>query len=161
MNTMEAILARASYRGLYLKEPVPRADLETILQAGLSAPSGCNRQTTSLIGVDDPELLRRLFGVLGHCVGDTAPAMVCVLAKRLIAYRDRSFWVQDYSAAIQNMLLAAVELGYASCWVEGYVTDADQLGRQMADILGVPEDTELVCYLPVGRAAEPVKRAVK
>ena len=56
--------------------------------------------------------------------------------------------VQDYSAAIENMLLAIQALGYASCWIEGHVTDVDQIGRQMADILGVPENMELVCFLP-------------
>jgi nitroreductase len=87
--------------------------------------------------------------------------MVCVLSRRIVAYRDRCFSVQDYAAAIENMLLAIVGLGYESCWVEGHITDADRLGRQMADALGVPAEYELVCYLPVGRAAEGVKRAMK
>ena len=158
MNTLETIMARTSYRGRYLDAAVPRADLEQILEAGLSAPSGCNRQTTSLIAVDDPAILRSLLAILGSGVGSTAPAMVCVLTQRLVAYRNRSFYIQDYAAAIQNMLLAIVALGYESCWVEGYVTDQDQLGRKMADILGVPADYELVCYLPVGRAEEPTRR---
>ena len=65
--------------------------------------------------------------------------------------------MQDYSAAIENMLLAIVALGYQSCWVEGYVTDADNKGYQMAQVLGVPDDYEIVCYLPVGVAeTEPV-----
>ena len=87
--------------------------------------------------------------------------MICVLTRRIVAYDDRSYFVQDYAAAIQNMLLAAVALGYQSCWVEGYVTGADRLGRVMADLLGVPSEYELVCYLPVGIAAEPVRRVRK
>lgn len=59
------------------------------------------------------------------------------------------------------MLLACVELGYQSCWVEGYVKDTDNNGRKMADILGVPEDYELVCYLPIGIADEPLKYVSK
>ena len=78
--------------------------------------------------------------------------MICVLTRRIIAYRDRCFAVQDYSAAIENMLLAIVALGYQSCWYEGHVTDLDRIGDQMARILGVPEDYELVCVLPVGVA---------
>jgi nitroreductase len=89
-------------------------------------------------------------------VGCTAPAMICVLTQRIFAYRDRCFHVQDYSAAIENMLLAAVALGYQSCWFEGHITDEDRIGRKMADLLGVPEDYELVCFLPVGVAeSEP------
>ena len=87
--------------------------------------------------------------------------MICVLAERIIAYRDRCFATQDYSAAIENMLLAITALGYESVWVEGHITDVDRLGRQMADILGVPQDMELVCFLPVGKAAEAVKAPVK
>ena len=156
MEMMKTILSRRSYRGKYLPDAVPHEHLQLILEAGLAAPSGCNKQTTSLVAVDDPELLARLHAVIDPPIGETAPAMICVLTERIIAYRDRCFAVQDYAAAIENMLLAIEALGYASCWVEGHITDADQIGRKMADILGVPENMELVCFLPVGRAAENV-----
>lgn len=161
MDAITTIFERASYRGAYEATPVPRSDLETILRAGLAAPSGCNKQTTSLIAVDDPALVAKLFGAIGHSVGDTAPALVCVLTRRIIAYRDRTYFREDFAAAIENMLLAAVALGYQSCWVQGHVTDADQLGRKMADILGVPEEYELVAYLPVGTAKDAPRRAAK
>ena len=149
---LELIARRASYRGKYLPDPVPREHLTAILQAGLDAPSGCNKQTTSLIAVDDPEMLAKLHAVIDPPIGATAPAMICVLTERIIAYRDRCFATQDYAAAIQNMLLAITALGYESVWVEGHITDVDRIGRKMADILGVPENLELVCFLPVGIA---------
>ena len=154
MTTMEAIRARRSYRGKYLSTPVPREHLKQILEAGWHAPSGCNKQTTAFIAIDDPEMLAKLHGVIDPPLGETAPAMICVLTRRIIAYRDRTFYIQDYSAAIENMLLAITDLGYASCWVEGHVTGTDRIGDQMAKILGVPEEYELVCYLPVGVPAE-------
>jgi len=154
---MNTLMNRHSYRGKYLPDAVPRADLEQILKAGLAAPSGCNKQTTSLIAVDDPDVLARLHAVIDPPIGETAPAMICVLTRRIIAYRDRSFYVQDYAAAIENMLLAIKALGYESCWIEGHITDVDRIGRKMADILGVPEEYELVCFLPVGKAAQAVK----
>ena len=157
MNMLDLISARHSYRGKYLPTPVPREHLTAILQAGLDAPSGCNKQTTSLIAVDDPEVLAKLRAVIDPPVAETAPAYICVLTRRIIAYRDRCFSVQDYSAAIQNMLLAIVALGYESCWYEGHITDTDRIGEKMARILGVPEEYELVCLLPVGVAADPVK----
>ena len=154
MNTLETMAARHSYRGAYLDTPVPREDLLKILKAGCDAPSGCNKQTTSFIAVDDPELMGKLFSVIKKGLGKTAPAMICVLTRKIIAYRDRTFYIQDYSAAIENMLLAITDLGYASCWVEGHVTGTDRIGDQMAKMLGVPEEYELVCYLPVGVPAE-------
>ena len=157
MNMLDVIASRRSYRGKYLPTPVPREHLTAIMQAGLDAPSGCNKQTTSIIAVDDPEILAQLRAQIDPPVAETAPAWICVLTQRIIAYRDRCFAVQDYSAAIENMLLAIVALGYQSCWYEGHITDADRIGDKMARILGVPEDYELVCLLPVGVAADPVK----
>ncbi len=157
MDAIEAIMNRHSYRGKYRPDPVPRADLVTILNAGLAAPSGCNKQTVSLIAVDDPALLQRLREVIDPPVGETAPAMICVLTERIVAYRDRCFSVQDYGAAIENMLLAITALGYQSCWYEGHITDEDRIGQRMARILGVPENYELICVLPVGVAvSEPI-----
>ena len=156
MNTLDTIAARHSYRGLYLNTPVPREHLLKILEAGCAAPSGCNKQTTSFIVVDDPELIAKLFTVIRKGLGKTAPAMICVLTQKIIAYCDRTLYIQDYSAAIQNMLLAIEDLGYASCWVEGHVTGTERIGDQMAKMLDVPENYELICYLPVGIPAEEI-----
>jgi len=161
MDTLDAIRNRTRYRGTYRSTPVPREHLRLLLAAGLAAPSGCNKQTTSLIAVDDPELIGRLIALTRSRLGQTAPAVIFVLARKTIATRDRTFYMQDYAAAIQNILLAAVSLGYESCWVEGQVTDTDRIGRRMADVLNVPQDYELVCYLPIGVADEPVKRPDK
>lgn len=158
MSAINIIGSRRSYRGKYKPLPIPREDLITIMKAGLDAPSGCNKQTTSLIAVDDPIVLKKLQSVIDPPVGETAPAAICVLTRRINAYRDKCFAVQDYSAAIENMLLAAVELGYQSCWYEGHITDDDNIGCKMAQILNVPDEYELVCFLPIGIAKEePIK----
>lgn len=157
MNILEQIKNRSSYRGRYQPTPVPREDLVKIMEAGLAAPSGCNKQTTSLIAVDDPQVLDRLKGVIDPPVASSAPAAICVLTREIAAYRDRCFHVQDYSAAIENMLLAICALGYESCWYEGHITDEDRIGRKMADILGVPREYELVCFLPIGKAARELR----
>lgn len=157
MSVIDIIGRRHSYRGKYKPVPVPREDLIKIMKAGLEAPSGCNMQTTSLIAVDETEVLKRLNSVIDPPVGETAPAMICVLTQRTNAYRDKCFAVQDYSAAIENMLLAIFELGYQSCWFEGHITDDDKIGCKMAKILNVPDTYELVCFLPVGIAeTEPI-----
>ncbi|MBR1816329.1 MAG: nitroreductase family protein [Lachnospiraceae bacterium] len=132
MNVIEAIQSRHSYRGEYKSTPVPRQDLITIMQAGLSAPSGCNKQTTSLIAVDDSEILERIHAVITPPICETAPAIICVIMQKINAYRDRCFAIQDYAAAIENMLLTIVELGYQSCWYEGHITDEDKIGYQIA-----------------------------
>ncbi len=145
------IMNRRSYRGQYKPDRVPREDLKTILETGLAAPSGCNKQTVSLIAVDDPEILKQINAVIDPPVCETAPAMICVLSQRINAFRGRCFATQDYSAAIENMLLAISSLGYGSCWYEGHITDEDRICDRIAEILNVPEGYELVCILPVGK----------
>lgn len=157
MDVIEAIMNRHSYRGKYRNEPVPRKDLITIMEAGLAAPSGCNKQTTSLIAVDDPRILQQFRRIIDPPVGETAPAAICVLTRRVNAYRDKCFATQDYSAAIENMLLAMEALGYQSCWYEGHITDDDRICDRMAELLNVPKEYELVCFLPVGIAVEELK----
>ncbi|MBQ2318298.1 MAG: nitroreductase family protein [Lachnospiraceae bacterium] len=154
MTAIEIMKARHSYRGKFKTEPVPREDLRTILEAGTVAPSGCNMQTTSFICVDDPEVLKQIHSVMNPLLAETAPVLICVLTQRSLAWKGRSYATQDYSAAIENMLLAIVELGYQSCWIEGQMTDENHVGDEIANILNVPEDYELVCILPVGIAEE-------
>ena len=163
-SAVSTIATRHSYRGRFLQESVPEKDLMTIAKAGIDAPSGCNKQTTDVIIVNDPEILAKVKEQLDPPVAQTAPAMIVVLTQRINAYRDRCFAIQDYSAAIENMLLVIVELGYQSCWYEGHITDVDRICDKIAAVLNVPEGYEVVCILPVGKAEEdfhaPSKRPV-
>lgn len=161
MEAFEAMMKRRSYRGMYQNEPVPREDLRKIMEAALAAPSGCNQQTTSLIAVDDPKLIRELGDMLQKPGFASAPAAICVLTKPSASYKGRCYNVQDYAAAIQNALLGIAALGYESCWVEGYITGSEEIGRKMAKLLNVPEELAMVAYLPVGKAAEAGSHADK
>ena len=160
-SVIGTIAQRRSYRGKFIEEPVSRKDLEIIAKAGINAPSGCNKQTTELVIVDDKKVLDDIKGLIDPPVAQTAPAMIVVLAKRICAYRDKCFATQDYSAAIENMLLAMEELGYKSCWYEGHITDDDRICDKIAEVLGVPEGYDVVCILPVGKALDEAKAPAK
>lgn len=99
-------------------------------------------------------MLNKIKAQLDPQVAQTAPAMIVVLTRRINAYRDKCFAVQDYSAAIENMLLAIVELGYQSCWYEGHITDDDRICDKIAAVLDVPKEYDVVCILPVGKAKD-------
>lgn len=162
MEFFDALFSRYSYRGPYKSDPVPKKDLTKMLEAGLAAPSGCNRQTTALIALDDPELIARVSAPMDKPHFASAPAAICVLAKHIPGYDNVYFDVQDYSAAIQNVLLAVTALGYASCWVEGHITaEGDEMNRQMSEMLNVPEGYRLVAYLPIGIPESEGKRVKK
>jgi len=152
MDLFESIRRRHSFRGAYLNAPVPREHLAKILEAGLAAPSGCHKQTTYLVGLDDPELVGAITGLVNKngFSGARAPAGVCVLTRRIPAYADVYFNVQDYSAAIENMLLAITALGYASCWVEGQVAEDAETQKRIAELLRVPQEYAVAAFLPIG-----------
>lgn len=161
MDILSVIKNRTSYRGKYKNTPVPRGDLIKILEAGAAAPSGCNKQTVSFIAVDDEKLLGELKSLIVPSVAETAPCFILVLTRKIFAYRDKCFNVQDYSAAIENMLLAIKALGYESCWYEGHITDDDDIAGKLAKHMGVPDEYKIVCILPVGKADGEITRVSK
>ncbi|MDR2951638.1 MAG: nitroreductase family protein [Treponema sp.] len=160
MDFFEVVNQRYSYRGAYKKTPVPREDLEKILKAGLAAPSGCNSQLTSLIALDDQRLIDQVTALVkkNGFSGNNAPAGICVITRKLPSYGNAYFYVQDYAAAIENILLAVTALGYASCWIEGQVTESEETQKEIAKLLNVPPEYIVVAFLPIGIPEKEGKR---
>ena len=155
MEFTEVMLARRSVRE-YLPEPVPREVLQRIVRAGVEAPSGCNEQLRQYVLVDDPVVLEKIRPLSGALKG--APAAIVLLVEPEATKFGLEFWVQDASAAMQNMLLAAVDAGYAACWVEGALRRCE---GQLREILGVPEGLRVWSLLPVGKPAAVPPRPPK
>ncbi|MDR0495564.1 MAG: nitroreductase family protein [Treponema sp.] len=160
MDTFEAVKKRYSYRGLYQNIPIPRDDLKKIVDAGIAAPSGCNKQTTSFIALDDPQLVNSVMSLVkkNGFGGESSGAGICVLSRQIPSYANICFSVQDYAAAIENMLIAAAALGYASCWIEGQVTETTQTQEQIARLLKIPAEYSVVAFLPIGIPEKEGKR---
>ena len=154
MDFFDAVMTRRSVRE-YLPEAVGRDVLGRIVAAGVEAPSGCNMQLRQYVIVDDPAVMERIRPLSGAMTG--APAAIVLLVEPK-GTRFGEFWVQDASAAMENMLLAAVALGYAACWVEGALRRCeDELRR----ILAVPEHLRIWSLLPVGKPAGQPRRPPK
>jgi len=160
MDAFEAIGKRYSYRGAYKNIQIPREDLKRILEAGIAAPSGCNTQTTSFIALDDPTLINSLFEVLRKkgFEGGNPNAGICVLTQKIPGYANVFFNVQDYAAAIENILVAVTACGYASCWIEGQITESAETQKQLAALLNVPDSCSVVAFLPIGVPEQETKR---
>ncbi len=135
---MNAIYERYSHKSTFNGTPVTREQLTQILRAGIAAPSGRNAQTCEFIGVDDPALLRELGEIMGAPPAQTAQASIVVVTEPQMTFGGLSFHVQDYSAAIENMLLTITELGLASVWEEGFRPQRGGGLERIAALLGVP-----------------------
>jgi nitroreductase len=146
MDFFEVVEKRASVRAF---EPadIPEGDLLKIVDAGRRAPSGRNVQPCQFIIITDAAAIEKLGGVQ-ECIGQASAAVAIVVNAPATPY-----WTEDAAAAIENMLLAIVALGYASVWVEGLVLRHEALVRET---LSVPDELRPIAILPIGKpAAEP------
>lgn len=149
MDALQAIKERKSYRSTFKQEPIPREDLRELAEAGYLAPSGCNTQTTKFIAVDDPALVRKLAEIYGYEWAATAPAAIVLITKPAVTRFGESYHIQDFAAAAENILIALTAKGYAATWIEGQI-HGNGKDRQMAELLGIPEDYQIAVYLPIG-----------
>lgn len=143
MDALEAIRKRRTVRN-FTGAPISRADLETIVDAGRLAASGYNRQPWNFIVVTDRSMIEQLK-VAAQWM-EKAGAIVAVVLDPSTKY-----WLEDGSAAVENMLIAATALGYGGCWLEGYTLP---LEGQFKTLLGVPEDKRLLTLVPIGVPVE-------
>jgi nitroreductase len=139
MDTLEAIRKRRSVRE-YTGEPVPRQDLETIVDAGRLAASGYNRQPWDFIVVTDRATISQL--TIAAQWMDKAGAIIAVVMDP-----SSRFWLEDGSAAIENMLIASTALGYGSCWLEGNTLPHEE---NLKALLNVPAEKRLLSLVPIG-----------
>ena len=155
MELFEAIAKRCSYRGDFTSAPVPRNDLQRIVQAGIQAPSACNQQVASFVIVDDPALLRQIADIVAKPVCHSAKAMIACIGDPRPVYAHWSFAAEDCAAAVENMLLAITALGYATVWLDGALR-AEERAQRIGQLLGVPSDQTVRILLPIGVPVEPV-----
>jgi nitroreductase len=139
MDALEAIRKRRSVRK-FTGELIPREDLETIVDAGRLAATGSNRQPWEFIVVTDRAIIDQLT-----VVGKWMRQASAIIAVVLDPYSR--WWVEDGSAAIENMLVASTALGYGSCWVEG---DAISHEEEFKALLFIPKGKRLLALVPVG-----------
>ena len=116
-NTVSDIMNRRSIRK-YKPEQISREELDTVLQAGICAPTGMNRQSPLVIAVQNKEVRDRLSRMNAAVLGTDsdpfygAPTVVVVLADA-----NSPHAVQDGSLVMGNMFNAAKAIGLGSCWV--------------------------------------------
>jgi len=149
MDFFEVIERRYSHKERFLADAVPLEHLERIAKAGLMAPSGGNAQYVRLVILPNREAIQPLSDLTPHGGLMTAPALIAVFTDSSAQIGDLNFEIEDYAAATENMLLAAVALGYVSLWLD-YPYFNEDTQKAACAILGVPESHKLRVVLPIG-----------
>ena len=148
---MESIFKRRSIRK-YTDKVVPDELIEKIIRAGMAAPSAGNEQPWHFVVINDRSVLDAIpkFHPYSEMLKHAHHAIVVCADLSLQKYEG--YWVQDCSAATQNMLLMAQELGLGSVWLGVYPLE-DRI-KGLKDLLGLPQSVIPLCILPIGYPAE-------
>lgn len=147
-DRLEIIFGRRSIRQ-YTGEPISGQDLANLLQAGMAAPSASNRKPWHFVTVTDRTKLRAL--------ADTHPygKMLASAAAAIAVCGDPSiseWWVQDCSAATENILVAANALGLGGVWLGCH--NRPEREEDVRDVLGIPASVGVLSLISVGHPAE-------
>ena len=150
MEILKTIFERRSIRK-YTGDPVNRQQLMTLVQAGMAAPSSRDTRHFNFVIVDDAPTIDKLAAGLPYAkMLLTAKHAIIVVSDLSVAHggAETDYWLQDCSAAAENILLAAQALGLGACWTAAHPR-ADRVAH-VKTLLGLPEHAEPLCVIAVG-----------
>lgn len=152
MDVIECIYKRRSIRKFQEKK-LEKDTLLTLIKAATSAPTACNTQPWEFIIITEEEIINEVkqkiyFGKFN------APAIIIVCGNMDLAMSGpvKDFWIQDCSAATQNILLAATSMGLGSLWVGLYPVESSY--KPLYKILNIPNEVIPLGLVYVGYPAE-------
>lgn len=150
------LFARRSIRE-FTNEPVTAEQVTMLLKAAMAAPSAGNRKPWHFVVVTDPAMKAAL--TQAHPYADMllqAPVGIVVCGEPGLSFPDRpDYWIQDVSAATENLLLAAVGLGLGAVWCG--VFPIQERVEAFRHVLGIPERVIPFALVPVGHPGEEKK----
>lgn len=144
---LKILFARRSIRD-FTGEPISAADLRSLLEAGMAAPSGSNRQPWHFVVVTDHATLNALADAHPYAQALRKAAVgIAVCGDPEIS----KWWVQDCSAATENILIAAAGLGLGGVWHGSH--GAPERETAIRQVLGIPEQIGVLSLLAIGHPA--------
>jgi len=145
VDAIECMKTRRSIRA-YEQKAVSREIVEDVVDCGRLAASAMNIQPWLFVAVDDDGLRKKIAAATDYGKF-IAESPVCIG----VFCRTVKYFVEDGSAATQNILNAARAHGLGSCWVAGH---QKAYGNRIRTLLGVPDEYALVSLVALGYAAE-------
>ena len=115
------MLTRTSIRQ-YTDQAVEQGKIDTLLRAGMSAPSAGNKQPWRFIVIQDKNIISAIADSANKKPAQTAPLLIAICGDSNDTFPEDGFdyWVEDCSAVTENMLLAAHAMGLGGCWLGFY-----------------------------------------
>jgi nitroreductase len=151
MNFFESVYNRRSIRK-YKTIPVEREKVDEILKAAMYAPSANNQQAWCFYVITERDKLNKLSEIHPYAkMLQQAPLAILVCADLSIA-KSPDYWVQDCSAATQNILLSAYALGLGSVWLG--VHPRETRVNAMKEYFNLPENIHPLSLIAIGYADE-------
>jgi len=150
-EAIKNIKARRSIRK-YTDAEVTNKQIRIILDCAMAAPTARNQQAFRFIVVDDKNILNEISRNIEHakmCKGANKAIVVC---SEVVNEMQESYWVQDASAATQNILLSATALGIGSVWVA--VHPRAQKIEYITKLFTLPAQIKPLCLVALGVADE-------
>ena len=153
-EAIENLMTRVSVRE-FSGEKISAEQIDTLLRAAMAAPSALNKQPWAFVVVTDEKIIAQLGEALpsSRCSNHPACAFIpCGDLSKTIEGDLAAFWINDVSAATENLLLAAHAMGLGAVWT-GLHPDMNRV-TMVQQLLGLPEHIIPLCVVPVGVPAE-------
>ncbi|MCD6550674.1 nitroreductase family protein [Thermotoga sp.] len=148
---MSVIYKRRSIRK-YQKKDVPDELVKEVIRAAMHAPSACNQQPWHFVVIRDEGTKKKVAEIHPHAkMILEAPVAILVCGDPSLE-KCKGFWVQDCSAAVENLLLRATELGLGAVWCGVY--PREERVKNFQKLLGIPEHVIPFALIPIGYPAE-------
>ena len=151
---LKTIMTRTSIRQ-YTDQPVEKEKIEAMLRAGMAAPTAVNAQPWHFVVVSDKAKLGELAAANPHAgMLKSAPLaiVVCGDMSKAMEGKGRQFWIQDCSAATENILLAGHAQGLGAVWTALY--PMEERIQPVSEALKLPDTLIPLCTVVIGYPAE-------
>nr|WP_248484811.1 nitroreductase family protein [Tepidibacter aestuarii] len=149
---MQAILERRSIRK-YEEKEVSDEIVKELLKAAMAAPSSNNMQPWEFLVIRNKEQMSKIVEAKQAATPLMGASVAIAVCADLNVYKGKpNLWVQDCSAATQNILLASHAKGLGAVWISIYPVETRT--KKVQDILGLPEEIIPVSIISIGYPGE-------
>ncbi len=150
-STLDIIHERKSVRN-FVEYQISDEELTTLVKAGMAAPTAVNKQPWQFLIINDRNIIEAISETNGnkdHYLASSALIVVCGDTLRALDGIAQEYWIQDCSAATQNILLAAESMGLGGLWT-GIYPHSERVDITKST-LSLPANVIPLCIIAIGK----------